>query len=430
MRIGIDLQVLSERRTGIGNYAFNLVNALLSLNTAHEWVLFAPPSLTLPTWGREKIVILPEKRIPVWDSQMRYARIMRQEKLDVLHGPANVLPLTYPFFVSPLAWGRKSTVITLHDLAIYKHPEWFPRGQWFATKIVVPQSIKKADKIIVPSQATKHDLQEIFQVREDKIAVIPHGVEERFFRSSVIASATPRGNPNEIASSPASTRFPRNDRRTKYILFVGTLEPRKNLPRMIEAYHELSAGLKNEFELWIVGGKGWGEKFQMANVKFQTEGIKFLDYVNYDDLPALYQNASLFVYPSLYEGFGLPVLEAMAGGVPVITSKDSPMADVFTGKFEARSTKHEANSNDQNPKSKNSLNLEHSNLDIVSDFDIRISDFLVDPYSVQEIRDATEKLLTHAELREKMAKRGKEIAKQFTWDKTARETLLIYESLI
>src|SRR3989344_8954162 len=184
MRIGIDLQVLANPRAGIGNYAFNLVSALLKTNSEHQFVLFFPEVIPAIPTGRQteagtefsirdqiqgdnrvEIVKLSAKRIPFWSAHVTNARIMKKENLDVLHGLANVLPLTYA--------GRG--VVTVHDLAIYKHPEWFPRGQWLATKIVVPASIEKAKKIIVPSMATANDLKELFNVPDEKIAVIPHG---------------------------------------------------------------------------------------------------------------------------------------------------------------------------------------------------------------------------------------------------------------
>ena len=128
MRVGIDLSVLRQRRTGIGNYAFHLSESFKNLNTEHKLILLPGPKGTIPFWSKH----------------IGYARDIRRQGIDVLHGPANVLPLFY----------KGPSVITLHDLAIYKHPEWFPSGQWLATKVVVPASIKKASKIIVPSLAT------------------------------------------------------------------------------------------------------------------------------------------------------------------------------------------------------------------------------------------------------------------------------------
>ena len=423
MRIGIDCQVLRQGRyTGIPNYVQNLKASLQKIKTNHEFVFFDGP----------------KKRIPFWSAHVSYARMIKKANLDVFHGPANSLPLLWNMG----DWGNKGnrrkpkTVITVHDLAIYKHPEWFPRGQWLATKIVVPASIRKAQKIIVPSQATKKDLQELFQVADDKIAVIPHGVEERFFSSPVIASGTPRGNPNEIASSSAKAQTPRNDK--KYILFVGTLEPRKNLGRVIEAYAGLPEEIKNSYELWIAGSSGWNFESIIDNQLSIIDSIKWLGYISDDDLPSLYQNASLFVYPSLYEGFGLPVLEAMAAGVPVVTSKGSAMEEIIRGE----GLEHRVQSN---PSTLNPIPY----------------GLFVDPYSVEEIREAMIRYLSPPDYRRTLPSRlrqgydgqasgesykeashssrdnayssqisaaGQERARQFTWEETARRTLEVYES--
>ena len=396
MRIGLDLQVLNDdHRTGIGNYAFNLVRELLNLESGHEFILFTPQGITSPNpssrggAGEVKVVTLPGKKIPFYDAHARFAKIIEKENLDVFHGVANTIPLGLK------GWnGGKGSkaVITVHDLAIYKHPEWFPSGQWFSKNIVVPRSIQKADRIIVPSETTKQDLQELFQVGEDKIVVVPMGVEERFFR----ANANGEPHPNPLLGKEREAK--------KCILFVGTVEPRKNIQRLIEAYEGVPEDLKQGYELWIVGNNPLNPPY------LKGEGIRVLDYVADEELPGLYQNASLFVYPSLYDGFGLPVLEALASGVPVVTSKDSPMAEAAGD-----------------------------------------TAILVDPYSVEEIREGIMKSIParlasesvagrrdDAYVSEKMGvkggrgemgARGVIRAREYSWERTARETMRVYESL-
>ncbi|OGE79348.1 MAG: hypothetical protein A2751_00055 [Candidatus Doudnabacteria bacterium RIFCSPHIGHO2_01_FULL_46_14] len=370
MRVGIDLSVLRQRRTGIGNYAFHLSESFKNLNTEHKLILLPGPKGTIPFWSKH----------------IGYARDIRRQGIDVLHGPANVLPLFY----------KGPSVITLHDLAIYKHPEWFPSGQWLATKVVVPASIKKASKIIVPSLATKKDLMELFAVPAEKIAVIPHGVEERFFKSDLRTANSDWENP--ARQSPVGSR---------YILFVGTLEPRKNLQRVIEAYRGLSDEIKKKYELWVAGGRGWGNPLSkpphkptpkagtLSGDPGKGEGIKWLDYVSDEDLPGLYQNSSLFVYPSLYEGFGLPVLEAMAAGCPVVTSRQIAQ------------------------------NIEYR----MSDMDNSIFHILysVDPHSTEQIRIGMVEVLANPKLALKMSGQGVVLARHFTWSETARRTVEVYE---
>jgi len=195
-----------------------------------------------------------------------------------------------------------------------------------------------------------------------------------------------------------------------YILFVGTLEPRKNVSRIVEAYAGLPKDILDKYDLVLAGGRGWNEEMKNVKIKIENDNeklknrIKFLDYVDGNDLPSLYQNASLFVYPSLYEGFGLPVLEAMAGGVPVITSNVSSLPEV------AGETA-----------------------------------FFVDPYSVEEIRDAIASVLIRdlAKLSVISPARlapgtqvqaggdaGINRARQFTWERTAEKTMRVYEEAV
>jgi glycosyltransferase involved in cell wall biosynthesis len=494
MRIGIDLQVLSQKqRTGVGNYALNLARALLKLETKHKFIFFVSDEHDLPQpllmthsaslrvtlslveqvrrGLKGEVVVLPPKKFPFWSAHVTCANLMKRARLDVLHGPANVLPWFYESDTNTRIhtndtndYSRHSredsrhsgrSVITIHDLAIYLHPEWFPRGQWFSTKLLVPKSIKRADAIIVPSQATKKDLISLFHVPCEKIRVIPHGVEERFFKSDT----NTRIHTNDTNDY---SRHSREDSHHsgRYILFVGTLEPRKNLKRLLQAYQSLPEDILAEYELWIAGG---GEPPPL-NLPLDPDGtvgvdkgeksacwqgrergsIKFLGYVPDKDLPALYHNASAFVYPSLYEGFGLPVLEAMAAGVPVITSKNSAMEELFAENQKIGSQKSDVRFSD------------------LSDFPKTSPALLVNPYSVDEIQEAILRLIrpvrpsspsqlpfevtssktersgsTRAKPRwrdvaysSQISKLSQEIARGFTWERTARETLRVYEELI
>jgi len=224
VRIGIDLSVLKQSRTGIGNYAFNLSQALPKRGSGHEFIFFGGPKGAIPFFSRH----------------VSYARQIQKENLDVFHGPANVLPLFY----------SGKSVITIHDLAIYRHPEWFPKGQWLATKLIVPATIRKASKIIAPSQATKKDLIELFRVPGEKIIVIPHGVEPRFFKESGISNS----------QFPILNQFSMSKFSKPYILFVGTLEPRKNIERIVDAYADLPKDILERYDLVLAGRKGWNDR--------------------------------------------------------------------------------------------------------------------------------------------------------------------------
>lgn len=373
MRIGIDLQVLShEHLTGVEKYALNITKALLRLGPEHTFIFFVPETTTWPPpheEGKGEVKFLPKKRIPFFTAHWQYARIMRRARLDVLFGPANQVPWFYK--------GR--VVITIHDLAIYKHPEWFPKRQWFSTKFLVPRSIRRARTIIVPSQITSRDLHELFHLPQEKIVIVPHGVEERFFRKNSPSHKEGKGevqaNPVTITSS-LSPPHEGEITPAKYILFVGTLEPRKNVKRLIEAYLMLPEEMRAKYELWIAGEKDVGSEKLGGK-------IRLLGYVPDEDMPTLIQGATVFVYPSLYEGFGLPVLEAMASGTPVITSRDSSMQEI-TG--------------DQA--------------------------LLINPLSSEEIRNAIIKYIRDVAYSRQIANYNIQRAHNFTWDFAARKTLL------
>jgi alpha-1,3-rhamnosyl/mannosyltransferase len=201
---------------------------------------------------------------------------------DVLHCPTYYGPLR----------PRVPTVVTVHDLAVLRRPEWFPRWTRTYAPRVVPHMIRAATRVIAVSEFTARELEMVVRVPRERIRVVPNGVDAAF---------TPDG--------------PRAD--GDYALAVGTLEPRKNLQRTIEAARR--AGV----ELRIVGEQGWGDV---------EAGVGWLGRVDDDELARLYRGARCLVYPSLYEGFGIPVAEALACGTPVVTSRDSAMAEIAQGK--------------------------------------------------------------------------------------------------
>lgn len=367
MRIGIDLDCLEKDReyTGISNYALSLVSALLAIGDKHQWVLFGrkePLAYFEKNHGKQvELVYLPSRKIPIWTAHLQYSRLIKKAKLDLFHGLANSVPLGY----------QGSSIITIHDLAIYKHPEWFPNKQWLSTKFIVPRSIKKSRIIIVPSQSTADDLEDLFRVDPAKISVIPMGVDQRFF-----------GNNHHLPDCYSVTQKP-------FILFVGTIEPRKNLTRLVDAYVSLPEEIRQKYDLRLVGKLGWSYKDlleQIANHNLQIGGkIKLVYYLAFDQLLDTYHHASIFVYPSLYEGFGLPVLEAMASGVPVITSRISSLPEISGPSF------------------------------------------LINPDSVWQIGSAIRKVITDKEYVEEAVLSGKVWVKNFTWRKTAEQTLRVYE---
>ncbi len=283
MRIGIDRRT-SQGDAGIAQYGQNLCRALPLADQEDEFVVFDKA----------------KDAAPLWESQLGFRLQVRRAKIDLLHVLGGATPVGY----------NHPYVLTVHDLAIYRHPEWFPDGQWFSLNLAYPMAIKLAKRIIVPSVATKDDLLRTFRVKEKKIVVIPHGV------------AVP-GN-DEWRTGRAAKR---------YILHIGTIEPRKNLTALVRAFRELvdNEPELRDVELFLAGSAGWKTDEAMDEIrKTQCEGyrITLLGRVTEEEKWKLLAGAACLAFPTFYEGFGLPVLEAMAAGVPVVCSNTSSLPEV------------------------------------------------------------------------------------------------------
>src|SRR3989338_1672216 len=318
MRIGIDCRnILNQekgRGAGVGHYIYHLVKELTDLDKDNQFVLFFEQDDRNVAKefknqnSKIKITILNSKiKIPFFYSHIYVSWKIIKERCDFVHFTANVIPLLY--------FGK--SVLTIHDLVIYKNPDWFPEGQWLSRKVVVPVSIKRATSVIAISETTKKDLIEIFKVESAKILVVPLGVD--------LTKYQPLDNPNSIINS----RIQKFGLTPPYIIFVGTIEPRKNLIRLIEAFQALSNSMELDsgYQLVIAGGKGWKYEPIFEAAKDNQE-IIFTGYITEQEKIALMQGAEVFAFPSLYEGFALPVLEAMACGVPVVCSNNSALPEV------------------------------------------------------------------------------------------------------
>ncbi|MFA6475136.1 MAG: glycosyltransferase family 1 protein [Patescibacteria group bacterium] len=376
MRIGIDCRTILNpgigEQAGVGHYTYYLVKYLLKLDKTNQYVLFYDHrSTSVLEFKRKNVQLIQfplseyKKYLPLAYSHVLVTRIINQAKLDVFHSPANVLPLQY----------NKPAVVTVHDLAIYQHPEWFPDKQDFSVKVLVPRSLRKAKQIIAVSQSTAHDVIKQFQISQEKIIVVPEGYE-------TVKS------PSKLTIHAVRKSFHLKE---KYFFYVGTLEPRKNIAGMIQAFDALVRRKPKRYkdvQLVLAGGKGHQFTDTYAAIQAVRAGsVRYIGYISAQDKRALLHGAITFVFPSLYEGFGLPVVEAMASGTPVITSKVSSLPEV-AGRAAV----------------------------------------LIDPSSSLAIQNALDKVMSKA-TRTRLIKKGKIQAKQFSWEKCAQQTLEVYKKI-
>lgn len=375
MIIGLDANWAIYEEAGIGKYTYNLIKALLHEDKKNHYILYfnffrkaeerksiihdlvkdskASYDVNISTLPAAWKEFLSQTYLPL--------NYLYKEKVDVFHSP---------FFSGIPRVGFGKMAVTIHDLVFLKFPEH--RGTKLSNYYLkrTKFALKNCQKIIAVSEATKNDLIELLKVDPNQIKVIHEGLNENF------KDYRPKKNDLSLPS--------------KYILSVCTLEPRKNLIRLIRAYSLLPNQIKNKYKLVLIGKNGWNnnELFQTINDLNLKGNIILPGYVEDSKLPDYYSNASVFVYPSLYEGFGLPPLEAMACGVPVITSNISSLPEV-----------------------------------------VAKAGLLVNPYQEEQISKGIRTILSSPGLQKKMVQKGKIQAHKFQWTKAAQKTIQIYEEI-
>ncbi|MFH1085854.1 MAG: glycosyltransferase family 1 protein [Chloroflexota bacterium] len=369
MLIGIDAsRATRPQRTGTENYTLYLTRALVKLGPQHRFRLYLdhmPPAGLLPHDERVEWRVMPFPRL--W-THVRLAWEVARHPPDVLFVPAHVLPLVHP----------RRSVATVHDLGYLRHPAAHTlAGRWYlawATRF----NARTAARVIVDSQATRSDLEQLYQVAPEKLVVAyPAGTE----------GFAPVSDP--AARADVQARYGAG---ASYFLYVGTLQPRKNLLALIEAYARLRAAghLGPDVRLVLAGKAGWLAEGIIARARAADvrDAVALPGYVAERDLPALLSGALAFVMPSWYEGFGLPVLEAMACGAPVIASDVSSLPEVAGG-----------------------------------------AALLVDPRNVDALAEAMLRAYRDPALRAELAARGLERARHFTWEACARTVLAALEQV-
>ena len=363
MRVGVDARCLSRQLTGIGHYTHNIIKTLDQRGI--ETVLFSPSPLLVDVSCLnhcQPVVRSYQKLISkqIW-FEIYLPFLLGRYDLDVFWGPSHRLPLGLS--------AKVASVITIHDVVWKFAPETMRKSTRILETLFMQRSIRHADRVIADSQSTQNDIQRFFGTSRQKIATIP---------------LAPRLRQYDIASEKDA---PLGKRKQDYILFVGTLEPRKNLAKLIESYLSLSKSLRQSFDLVVVGAQGWGKTPYYKTLKNHSgsETVHFIGYASDSILVDLYRGAVCLVLPSLYEGFGLPIVEAQSFGVPVITSNISSMPEV------------------------------------VGD-----GGLLVDPNSVESIKNALEHLLIDTGLRDALSQKAKINSQKFSWKKTVNATYDVF----
>lgn len=299
--VGVDAsRMYLRKRTGTENYSYQIIRALLGESVNWSWRLYLNASLTptsLPISPNTEIRTIPAPRL--W-THYRLSAEMLAHRPDLLFVPAHVVPIVHP-----------RTVVTIHDLGYLHAPDAHPANQRRMLDLTTRWSSSVARHIIVPSMQTRDDLIDRYGVREDKISVVHHGVDARFHIIDASAEVEVR----------ARYRLHR-----PYVLAVGTIQPRKNLPVLARAMMIAAP----DHDLVVAGKLGWMSDEVVSELKAAGLGnrLRILDYVPDSDLPPLYASASVFVQPSRFEGFGMPVLEAMAAGTPVLCASGSSLTEI------------------------------------------------------------------------------------------------------
>jgi glycosyltransferase involved in cell wall biosynthesis len=382
MRIGIDARAIlnpeKSAPSGVAHYVWHLVKNLLEIDKDNQYILFFDFKVRdkdVKRFAREnvKIKFFPfsdyKKYMPGAYSEILGLATYSREKMDLLH-------VTSPLYRVPASY-RGKIVTTFYDFAPYRAPDLFPRLSTAKIKALYKFMAKKSDRIIAVSQSTKKDVHEFLGYPEKDIAVVHNGIDKRFFEDCSISAEKIRKD------------YKING---KYILFLGTLEPRKNLTRVLEGFARFKNSYQGKFDyqLVVAGKRGWlfKEYFQQAEDLGIKEDVIFTGYVGGDDLKPLYSHAEFFVMPSLWEGFGQTIVEAMACGAPCLVSKVASIPEVAGD-----------------------------------------AALYVNPHDTEGIGKAIEKLAGDKNLREKLSVAGREQAKKFSWPKCARETLEVYKNV-
>ncbi|KAA3617965.1 MAG: glycosyltransferase family 1 protein [Calditrichaeota bacterium] len=364
MNIAIDARCLEGNKTGVGRYLGNIIQNFPNSEKDTNLQLYCTVdfSLTADVNLQKKIV----KGHPLLWKQFLVPLHQLIDKPDVFFVPSYSTPIFNPI----------PTVVTIHDLIFTKFPEWTDRKQRWRFKNIVTRSAKYASKIIAVSESTRKDIINLTDVKSEKVEVVYEGIDSKF----------------EVLSKSRAIKLIKNlDIQSDFILYVGSMHPRRNLHRLLHAFKGILHKGMNNYKLMLCGlnlytksdVNNWIDELGLKDY------VRILGYVTEEELLGLYNMATVFVYPSLYEGFGLPILESMACGTPVLTSNVSAIPEVAAD-----------------------------------------AALLVDPYSIDELSSGLQSLLKSEKLRKEFIERGHARKQLFSWENTAKQTSEILKSVV
>ncbi len=368
MKIGIDAsRAAYKQKTGTEYYSYNLIKNLAKIDKENEYILYSrillPKGLyNLPENFKSQVIYLPR----FW-TQIRLSFKMFTHPPDLLFIPSHTIPVIHP----------KKVVVTCHDVGFRNYPSSYSKFQLWHLEFTTKLAVRWAEKIIAVSKSTKRDLINIYGAQPEQVEVIYEGFTSELYH--------PIENKNKIKQVLGKYNIPE-----KYILFIGRLEERKNIPRLVEAFNLLKKEKKIEHKLVLVGKKGYKfeQIFDTINKLKIGDEVILPGYIPEEDLPYIFSGPELFTFPSLYEGFGIPILEAMACGIPVLSSNISSMPEVAG---EAA--------------------------------------ILVNPLNPKEISKAIYQIITDRNLRNSLIEKGLAQCKKFSWQKCAQETLEVLQEV-
>ncbi|PIU07476.1 MAG: hypothetical protein COZ85_01775 [Candidatus Moranbacteria bacterium CG_4_8_14_3_um_filter_34_16] len=379
MHIGIDIRLIGKNRTGDEAVFFGLVKNLAMIDQKNYYTLFTDETepkkikflrshLGLKKKENFEIVSLRAKNKFIWNF-WSISRYLQKNELDIY-----LTQYVIPFFVP-----RKTKIITIiHDISFNFFPQMIKLKDLFFLKILIPLSIKRARKIVAVSRFTKNEIINYYGIEKNKVSYIHNAVADDFLRQNVSSE--------KIDAVKKKYQLGEN-----YILYIGTLQPRKNIPLLIQAFYLLEKSLQEKVNLVIAGNKKYNfdSKIDIALKKSSVqEKIIFPGFIDEKDKALVMAGAKIFCFPSFYEGFGIPILEAMSLGIPVVASEISPHRE--------------------------------------------IAGIAVKFFNLQEAADLAEKLtllLKNKKIQEELSRKGLEQSKNFSWQKTAQKMLDIFQSV-